>query len=335
MRPAASVVLLPPAMPLMAAPRDALLHRLAGRSMGTGWQLALAGPRSFEPSTMRERVQRVLDELDRQMSHWRGDSELARFNRLTAGEWLGLSPDFDAVMRLAREVAEASEGAFDPTLGDAVERWGFGPVARHDSPGFRPEARPTRTGRWRAWRREAPNRWRQPGEGRLDLSAIAKGHAVDAVVNALGADGHHHLLFELGGELRGEGLKPDGQPWWVALERPPGADSLPPLRVALTGQAVATSGDYRQGYCGTDGRWLSHTLDPRTGRPVSHRLSSVSVLDPCCARADALATALFVMGPEEGLAWASLHGIAAWFVTREAQAWREFASPALAGWLED
>ena len=110
MRPAASVVLLPPAMPLMAAPRDALLHRLAGRSMGTGWQLALAGPRSFEPSTMRERVQRVLDEVDRQMSHWRGDSELARFNRLTAGEWLGLSPDFDAVMRLA-SATRSSAGA--------------------------------------------------------------------------------------------------------------------------------------------------------------------------------------------------------------------------------
>jgi FAD:protein FMN transferase len=332
---AAPIVLLPPAMPLVAPPRQAVLHRLAGRSMGTGWQLAFVAPQSMPLAGVSARVQRVLDELERQMSHWREDSELGHFNRLPPGDWFALSPDFDAVMRLACEIAEASDGAFDPTLGESIERWGFGPLGRHDSPGFQPDERPATVGVWRALRHDSAGRWQQPGGCSIDLSAIAKGHAVDAVVAALRADGHHHLLFELGGELLGEGLKPDGQPWWVAVERPPGAAALPALRVALAGQAVATSGNYRQGYAGADGRWLSHTIDPRTGRPVGHGLASVSVLDPSCARADALATALFVMGPYEGPRWASRHDIAAWFVARDVLGWRECASPALAGWMAD
>jgi FAD:protein FMN transferase len=332
---AAPVVLLPPAMPLVAPPRQSVQHRLTGRSMGTGWQLVLVAPPSLVLAPVGARVQRVLDELERQMSHWREDSELRRFNGLSPGGWLALSPDFDSVLRRACEIAEASDGAFDPTLGEAIERWGFGPTARYDSAGFQPDERPATVGAWRALRHDHAGRWQQPGGCRLDLSAIAKGHAVDAVVSALQADGHFHLLFELGGELRGEGLKPDGQPWWVALERPPDAAALSPLRVALAGQAVATSGDYRQRYLGADGRWLSHTLDPRTGRPVGHGLASVSVLDAKCARADAVATALFVMGLEEGWRWAERHGVAAWFVARQGLGWLERASPALAEWMAE
>jgi thiamine biosynthesis lipoprotein len=176
----------------------------------------------------------------------------------------------------------------------------------------------------------------QPGGCVLDFSAIAKGHAVDVVVALLRQLGFGHFLFELGGELAGEGLKPDGQPWWVALERPPGAGaSLPPLRAALVGMSMATSGDYRQGFTDHHGRWCSHTLDPRTGQPVRHALASVSVLHERCMQADALATVLFVLGPDEGDAWARAHGVAAWFVKRtQAGGWREWPSPALAEWLD-
>jgi FAD:protein FMN transferase len=330
---ASAIALVPPTAPLVPAPRGAVLHRLAGQSMGTTWRLVLAAPPDSALEAIRTRVQAVLDELDRQMSHWRADSELSRFNQLPAGGWQALPPDFHAVMQTALAVAESSGGAFDPTLGDAVQRWGFGPERRFDSPGFRPDEAPAATGQWRALRHDGV-RWQQPGGCRLDLSAVAKGHAVDAVVAALRGQGQHNLLFELGGELRGEGLKPDGQPWWVGLERPPGAAELAPLRAALVGQAVATSGDYRQGFVDAQGQWLSHTLDPRTGRPVRHGLASVSVLHPSGARADALATALFVLGPDEGVQWAAQRGVAAWFVVRDGRAWREQASPALAEWLE-
>lgn len=333
-----ALALLPPSAPWVIARRGDSLHRLSGHSMGTVWRLVLSAPPDARLEAVQHRVQACLAELVRQMSHWEPDSELSRFNRLAAGEWQALSPDFALVMRRALRVAAQSDGAFDPAIGDAVEHWGFGATHRFDSPGFAArDHAPPPVAAWRALRL-AGARLQQPGGCRLDLSAIAKGHAVDAVAAALVAAGHAHFLFELGGELRGEGLKPDGRPWWVALERPPGAEQLPPLRAALIGQAVATSGDYRQGFFDAQGRWRSHTLDPRRAAPVEHALASVSVLHPSCAEADALATALFVMGPEAGLAWADQQGVAAWFTLREGDgdgAWRETASVALRDWLDD
>ncbi|MEK8030012.1 FAD:protein FMN transferase [Ideonella sp. DXS29W] len=338
-RAPAPVVWVPPDAPWVTAPRDAVLHRWAGRSMGTVWRLVLAVTPQQPVLPVRGVVEGCLAELVRQMSHWEPESELSAFNRLAAGESMPLSPDFAHVMRMALEVAHQSGGAFDPTIAEAVQRWGFGPIARYDSPGFAPSppvAPPVpESAPWRslAWHE---GRLRQPGGCRLDLSAIAKGHAVDAVGAALRALGFGSFLFELGGELRGEGLKPDGQPWWVAIERPPGGAHLPPLRAALIGQAVATSGDYRQGFRDTQGRWRSHTLDPRRGCPVEHDLASVTVLHRSAARADALATALFVMGWDEGLAWADQHRVAAWFTARDgAGGWREAATAALKDWLDD
>lgn len=332
-----ALALLPPSAPWVVARRGDGLHCLSGHSMGTVWRLVLSAPTDWKSEAVQLRIETCLAELVGQMSHWEPDSELSRFNRLAAGEWQTLSPDFALVMRRALRVAAQSDGAFDPAIGDAVERWGFGAVRRFDSPGFVPSAEhaPTASAAWRGLRLEGA-RLQQPGACRLDLSAIAKGHAVDAVAAALVAAGHAHFLFELGGELRGEGLKPDGQPWWVALERPPGAAHLTPLRAALIGQAVATSGDYAQGFRDAQGRWRSHTLDPRRAAPVEHALASVSVLHPSCAEADAQATALFVMGPEAGPAWADSQGIAAWFTCREeGGAWRETSSAALRHWLDD
>lgn len=331
-----AVALLPPATPMVAAPRDAVVHTLSGQSMGSTWRLRLAAaPLALDE--VRERVEACLAMLVRQMSHWEPASDLSCFNRRPAGTWQALAPDFASVMRSALLLAERSAGAFDPALGGAIESWGFGATGRFDSPGFTGPGPAVDGGETRTWRalQLDGDRLLQSGGCRLDLSAIAKGHAVDAVAAVLRRQGWHHFLFELGGELRGEGLKPDGQPWWVGLERPPDAVDLPALRVALIGQAVATSGDYRQGFRDGGGRWCSHTLDPRTGRPVNHALASVSVLHGRCAWADALATALFVMGPHKGPRWAAEHQVAAWFVARdEAGGWREWPSPAMAAWRD-
>ncbi|MFZ5550108.1 MAG: FAD:protein FMN transferase [Pseudomonadota bacterium] len=334
------VVLVPPAAPLRAAPRGAVLHRLHGQSMGSTWRLVLAAEPAAEQAlaAWQHGVQATLDRVVAQMSHWETGSELSRFNRLPAGQAQALSPGFSEVMRCALQLAAASGGAFDPAMGAAIEAWGFGPARRFDSAGFEPPAACAADraagGGWQALQLQGA-RLRQPGGCRLDLSAIAKGHAVDNVAAWLRGQGRHHFLFELGGELVGEGLKPDGQPWWVAIERPPHALSLPPLRAALAGHALATSGDYRQGFTDREGRWCSHTLDPRSGEPVRHALASVSVLHERCMQADALATVLFVLGPEEGNAWADANGVAAWFVARTpGGGWREWPSAALKVWLD-
>ena len=230
-------------------------------------------------------------------------------------------------MRAASSRAEASSGAFNPAAGALVNLWGFGPTPRYTDPGFAPpgtdavQAALASTD-WRALRFDPATREAtQPGGLRLDFSAIAKGHAVDRVVRRLVDEfGIEHALVELGGELRGQGLRPDGMPWWIDLETPPVAAgrAVPgATRVALHGLSVATSGDYRRAYL-HGGQRLPHSIDPRTGRPVAHGLASVSVLHAECLWADAWSTALTVAGREEGLALAEAHGIAALFVQREA-----------------
>jgi len=160
----------------------------------------------------------------------------------------------------------------------------------------------------------------------VDLSAIAKGYAVDALSSLLEGQRIASYLVEIGGELRARGSKPGGSPWKVAIERPlPGKPSVQNV-VALRDNAVATSGGYRN-YVEIDGKRLSHTIDPRTGRPVDHGLASVSVITPTAMRADALATALMVMGPEEGYRLAEREALAAHLITRNGDELRVLTTP--------
>jgi thiamine biosynthesis lipoprotein len=274
------------------------------------------------------------------MSGWEPDSDLSRFNRAPAGTWQALPEEFFAVLDCALAVAVESDGAFDPCIGRLVDLWGFGP--QPGPAGGPPGADLLAAARggtdWRKLRLDVPGRRvLQPGGASLDLAGIAKGYAVDLVAEHLAAAGVSAFLVEIGGELRGHGVKPDGMPWWVELETPPGeelpgAEDEEPV-AALHGLAVATSGNYRR-YFRHGGRHYGHTLDPRTGWPVSERLASVTVLHPSCMRADALATALSVLGPEAGLEHARRHGIAALFLTREAGRLREHMSPDFAAMLE-
>ncbi|MDF3834129.1 FAD:protein FMN transferase, partial [Cupriavidus basilensis] len=180
---------------------------------------------------------------------------------------------------------------------------------------------------------EAAGRARQPGGVRLDFCAIAKGFGVDAVSRYLSGKGIASHLVEVGGELRGHGVKPDGLPWWVALESPPGTSpAMQDTLVALHGLSVATSGDYRR-YFDSDGRRYAHTLDPRTGYPASHALASVTVLHPQCMLADAYSTALTVLGPEAGMVFARRHALAARFLIRHSNGFEERLSPAFEAML--
>lgn len=313
------------------------VHALSGRTMGTCWSVKLVPPPGMHVPGLRDGIQGRLDRVVAEMSHWEPTSDLGRFNRAPAGAWLDLPEDFSTVLDCALTVARDSGGAYDPTIGPLVDLWGFGPDGTRDGtpdPAAVEEAR-ARCG----WRRldldRDGRRARQPGGLRLDLSSVAKGFGVDAVasyLDGLGVDSH---LVEVGGELRGRGVKPDGMPWWVALETPPDASAVVAgsTVVALHGLSVATSGDYRR-FFEAGGVHYAHTLDPRTGRPVANRLASVTVLHPACMWADAFATALTVLGPVEGMAFAESKDLAALFLIRGDSGLEERLSPALLAMLE-
>ncbi|WP_419722958.1 FAD:protein FMN transferase [Sphingobium aquiterrae] len=299
--------------------------------MGTTWSARIAVPRGGMPGERAKALDHgiadMLATVIAQMSNWEAASDISRFNHAPLDRRIPLPDAFMTVLRAGLDIAGRSGGAFDPAIGHAVDRWGFGPAGRAAIL----SATPPTSGNWRAIVAEDGGA-RRLADVALDFSGIAKGHAVDRLAELLIAQGLRHFLVEIGGELRGAGVRPDGQPWWVELEMPPGI-ALGPVRVALCGLSVATSGDYRRWF-EADGRRYSHSIDPRTGRPIANGVASVTVLHQSAMMADAWATALTVLGPDEGLALAAREGLAMMMIARTGGAVREMLSPGFAAMLD-
>jgi thiamine biosynthesis lipoprotein len=309
--------------------------QIGGKTMGTTWSVKLAVPPATDLAPLERGIEAVLARVIDEMSPWEPESHISRFNTASADTWHRLPEGFYKVLSAALEWASLTGGAYDPTVGAAVNLWGFGP---EPSRALLPDGAAIDRARERGgWQRVALDRTTrsalQPGGLLLDLSSIAKGFAVDEVARFLRYEGIANALVEIGGELRGEGQKPDGTPWWIELERPRGGQTLPETLIALAGISVATSGD-EQRFFDVAGRRYAHTLDPRTGTPLTHDLASVTVVASDCMTADALATALLVLGPDEGPAFAATHRIAARFVQSDGRSLKEQLSPAMALMLD-
>jgi thiamine biosynthesis lipoprotein len=291
---------------------------LTGRTMGTAFTVKLVVPPELavRQDDVETTIRDAVDAVDTAMSTYREDSELSLFNR-HGTEPFEVSESMIEVVSEAQRVAELSAGAFDITVGPLVDAWGFGPDAVGDPPdadtlaalqvatGFQMlEVDPAR----RTLRKES-------AAIRCDLSAIAKGYAVDRVALGLTALGLADFMVEIGGEVRAAGRNAAGEVWRIGIERPEIEGSGLWSAVALVDAAMATSGDYRN-YYERDGVRISHTIDPRTGRPVTHRLASVSVIHPSCMTADALATAINVLGPDAGREFVEREALAALFLVR-------------------
>lgn len=321
---------------------DTVLDRevaaLGGATMGTTWHVRLAVRRGRDLHGLHAGIQGVLDDVVAQMSQWESGSDISRYNQAARGTRHRLPAGFAHVVTVALEVAQASGGAFDPTLGPLVALWGFGAARgpfRVPSDAER-EATAQRVGWSRLVWDASCAELLQPGGLELDLSAIAKGYGVDAVAAYLRHAGVEAALVEVGGELYGYGDKPDGQPWRVLVESAPEEDAatdLPPRVVALRGCAVATSGDRWHHFDAGEERY-SHTFDPRLGRPVPRAPAAVTVVAADATRADAWATAMTVLGPDEGLALAERLHMAVRFLSREGDGLRERLSPAFEHVLE-
>ncbi len=314
---------------------DGAIVERRGEIMGTSYAVKLApvGDET-ELAALWRAVEAELREVDERMSTYRADSELSRLNASPAGEH-EVSDELATVLVQAREVFDQSEGAFDPTVGPLVDAWGFGPVDV-ESPPSAPEIE-----RLRAHvgfdKLELRGRRLQKPETpmRIDLSAIAKGYAVDRVAARLDAEGIENYMIEVGGEVRTMGQGPQG-PWRIGIEEPAAdAESGRAVHrvVVLSGVAMATSGDYRN-YRENGGTRISHTIDPRTGRPIAHDLASVSVVHESCAMADAWATALDVLGAERGAQVATARGLAAYFIVTDGEGLSTLATPAFQAMIQ-
>lgn len=293
-----------------------------GETMGTTYSVRVAEPpqqyANF-PEKLAKIIEAELEHVDAHMSTYRDDSELSIFNQRRDTEPFPISAEIYGVFERALSVSEMTGGAFDVTVGPLVNAWGFGPDGR-------PESWPTdaeiialqaKTGYAKlALDGDAYTIVKKDPEIYCDLSAIAKGWASDQVANALIQAGCGNFMVEVGGEVQTRGVNADGVPWRIAIETPTEGQRNIYAIASLSGVGMATSGDYRNFY-DADGQRLSHTIDPRTGKPITHNLASVSVVHTQCALADAYATALMVMGAEEGFRWASEQEIAAFFITRE------------------
>ncbi len=301
--------------------------------MGVTWSVKAWVPPGLSDAVLSNAAQDACDAVVAQMSTWEPSSDLSRYNAAEAGAWVSAPAHLLTVLSAALAVAELSEGAFDPTVGPLVGLWGFGPSGPVPS-----EPAPTRLQAvavgWRDIQVDrVDGRIFQPGGLQLDLSGIAKGFGVDLVAEALTTLGVRDFLVEIGGELRGSGVKGDGEPWWVELEAPPDSRlTEAPILVALHGLSVATSGDWRRTWSSGSRRY-SHTLDPVTRAPVDDGVAAVSVVASDCMQADALCTALTVLGPAARY-FAVRHDIAAAIVFRDGPRWTEWVSPALARLLD-
>jgi FAD:protein FMN transferase len=303
---------------------------LSGPTMGTTYTVKVAAPPpSVDSARLRQVIDDVLAQIDRSTSGYRADSEVARFNASPSTQWHDVSAALATVVQSALDISEKSGGAFDITIAPLVAAWGFGPAG---APEVLPSAEQiarigTAVGDHKLHVRLDPPALRKDvAELSIDLNGIAPGFAVDRLADRLQALHIGNFLIDIGGEIRVRGRNARGERWHIAIEHPVDTRRAPYAGVWLDSEAVSTSGEYRD-YYERDGHRYSHTIDPRTGRPLDRAPGSVVVIAASTALADGWATALNVLGPHDGLALAAREHMPVLFIERATDGWRSQSTP--------
>lgn len=311
---------------------------LEGKTMGTSWRVSLAGVDATRAQTLRDKIQARLDADDRLLSTWKDDSALMRFNHArTTAPWPVDEAMADIVTESLR-VGAKTDNAMDITIGPLVNLWGFGPdkqpVKTPDQAQI--DAARARTGLSRLKViNGAGQQWLQKDLPDLfvDLSTVGEGYAADHLARLMEEEGVSRYLVSVGGALASRGMNPGGRPWRVAIQKPTDRENAVQAVVDINGHGISTSGSYRN-YYELDGKRLSHVIDPATGRPITHKLVSVTVISPTALEADAWDTGLMVLGPEKAKAVALREKLAVYFITREGDGFATWMSPQFKTFLE-
>ncbi|MEM9667905.1 MAG: FAD:protein FMN transferase [Pseudomonadota bacterium] len=293
-----------------------------GQTMGTTYNIvAIDHSAALDRGQVKAAIDATLDRVNGQLSNWDPNAEISLWNAAKTTEPIKISPALSDVVEMAQIVHADSEGQFDMTLGPLIELWGFGtrefdtPVPSEDA--IREALDKTGQDRLITLDTDALTLTKLEPDVTLYIAALAKGYGIDQVAGALEGFGLTDFMVEIGGDLKTAGLNPEGEAWRIGIERP---DSMPgAIReiVELSGQGMATSGDYRNYFEVNDVRF-SHIIDSETGRPITHKTASVTVISETAALADAWATALLVLGENEGMAIAVELDVAAYFIVRDA-----------------
>lgn len=292
---------------------------LSGSTMGTYYRVTVVSlPPTLDETGLKAEIEKLLVKINAQMSTYIPDSELSRFNDYPMTDWFPVSSETAIVVAEGLEIHHLTGGAFDITVGPLVNLWGFGPPGSKNEIPNEENINETlkKVGSQHLKSRLSPPALKKEiVELYVDLSGIAKGFAVDSIADYLETEGILNYIVDIGGEMKTKGSKKNDSAWKIAIEKPSVGKKEIHQVIDLNNQAIATSGDYRN-YFERDGKRYSHEINPRTGYPIQHRLASVSVLDTTCMRADALATALIVLGPQEGYQLAEKENKAALFIIK-------------------
>lgn len=310
-----------------------LVH-LSGPTMGTTYNIKYTQQVGIPSSSVLQvEIDRLLEEVNDQMSTYRESSELSRFNRYSGNDPFSVSEQTAIVVQEAIRLNELTLGALDVTVGPLVNLWGFGPEARRDVvPSEEALAqRKAKTGivhlsvEGHTLRKDIPDLY-------VDLSTIAKGWGVDVIANYIESQGVENYMVEIGGEIRLKGLNREGVPWRIAIEKPATEERTVQEIIEPGEMAIATSGDYRN-YFERDGVRYSHIIDPKTGYPINNYVVSVTVFDKSSMTADGLATGLMVLGEEKGMAIAELNQIPVLMIVKTEDGFKERVSSAFKPYL--
>jgi thiamine biosynthesis lipoprotein len=310
---------------------------ISGPTMGTFYSVKMVSPPAgLSDSAIRKDIEAVLHQVVALISTYEASSQLSRLNQDSSTEWLSIPSALLAVIEEGQRVSTLTEGAFDITVGPLVNLWGFGPELRGGQipSGQAIAAALTRVGYQKLHLRDRPPSIRKDrGDVYIDLSGLGEGYGADRIADYLDSQGVVNYMAAIAGAIRVKGRNVRGEPWAIAIEEPiPGQRSVRRV-IRVSDGGLSTSGDYRN-FFEKDGRRFSHEIDPRTGWPTEHRLGSVTVVSDTAMRADALATALLVMGEDKGPALAEAQGLAAYFIIREATGLSDLSTTRFRPYLE-